>query len=546
MRMRTRLYGFLVIISFCMMPFLAQGQETTALAPAGSALSEVKYEEGKLSMRVNKVPIEYVLHMIAKETKIPIRFYEDPQENVSPVTLDFTDQPLEKALKRLLKDYNHAFIYEKKAKGAQTARIKEIHLFPLSGKRKGLREIVFPPDMEGMASLSIAELIKRLEDPNPFVRQEAALLLFKNGDKSAIEPLKKLIMDKDDNVSEIGLRGYLALSKRFGQDRDDFQLLVDLLKNDAFLKKDMAIQYLPGIAQTGAQKQQAEELLCKIAKEQDPLLYKSALGALGLMAGKHSSGGLVEELFLTAAKSTDQQTRLIGYSGLGKIMDARAVDALMDGLDSKDQDTQSICLSLLTQKDDPEINKGLVDRMASGTVSADLMKAIPNNKLDLLSQAWKSAQAKGNDSVKKDILNSLGGNPEASSFLKEAAKDKSPTIRATALGLLSQTYDPESVDFYLDSIKDPDPEVRKATITNLRNYYDQPGVKRALESSASDPDKRVQTMAKQALSDLEAMEKTDKGSSSKPFERPKETREPVSEHEQIQQEIEKALQNVGQ
>jgi HEAT repeat protein len=355
-----------------------------------------------------------------------------------------------------------------------------------------------------------------------------------------------LILDTEINVSEVALRGYLALSKRFDQDQDNFQLLVGLLKSDKFYKKDMALEFLPGIAKNEAQKQQAEEILCKIVKDQDPLLSRSALGALSLMSdGKHS-GSAMEEVLLAATKSQDPQTRMLAYSGLGKIMDKQAISALMDGIDSEDPQIQNTCFKTLMRSDDAEIKGSLFDRVASGTLSENLLQTIARDDPDFMTQAYNKAQASGNETAKKDIIDSLGGNPKASALLMDATKDRNPSIRGAALKNLGSTYNPDAVDTYVRSIKkDSDPNNRRISILNLRNYYDDPGVIRALEdASTNDRDERTRNLAKQVLDEVRPLLEEEKKHGG--VKRKKSSSSPVSMEEQVMQDLKNELKIPGQ
>lgn len=86
---------------------------------------QVSYQDQLLTLKAQEVDIKTILLRISDETGVFVRF---PKTIEKQVSVELTDTPLAKALKKLLRGLNHAIIYTSFKKN-QGARVAQVHVF---------------------------------------------------------------------------------------------------------------------------------------------------------------------------------------------------------------------------------------------------------------------------------------------------------------------------------------------------------------------------------------------------------------------------------
>ena len=174
-------------------------------AGAGGSPFVVQVEDNLLTLRLKDAPLEKVLTEIAHQAGIQITFYGRMEGALSA---DFSDLPMEKGLRRLIRDFNYVFIY-----GAEKGRrgdpaIKELIIYSKEGKGPHKRiapRVIAPQEQSshGLKQASLEALVKALEDKDPEVREDAVDILAEVKDERAIAHLTKVLLnDKDEDVRE--------------------------------------------------------------------------------------------------------------------------------------------------------------------------------------------------------------------------------------------------------------------------------------------------------------------------------------------------------
>ena len=164
----------------------------------------VRVKDNVLSVKVRDIPLKKVLTEIANQTSIKVTLYVPTEE---PLSVDFSDVPLEKGLKRLTRDYSSVFIYG--SERGEEPEIREVIIYAKTGsspeKRTGPRTMASrkPSKLpsEDFKSSPLESQVKDLRDKDPSVRKKALEALAGSGDDRAIIHLGKvLVKDKNDDV----------------------------------------------------------------------------------------------------------------------------------------------------------------------------------------------------------------------------------------------------------------------------------------------------------------------------------------------------------
>lgn len=156
-----------------------------------------------LTVKVRDISLKKVLKEIANQAWIKIVYYGPAEEML---LADFSDIPLDKGLKRLIRDINYAFIYGPKRKKMVEPEISEIIIYPKTGKSRieGVEPTMIAPKQQaikGLREVFLIYLIKALEDKDPVVREEAVDLLSEFKDERIIKHLTEVLLnDEDEDV----------------------------------------------------------------------------------------------------------------------------------------------------------------------------------------------------------------------------------------------------------------------------------------------------------------------------------------------------------
>jgi hypothetical protein len=216
-----------------------------------------------LTVSVTDVPIKKILEHFVDQTGIEVVLHASGDELVST---NFADLPLEKGLKRLCRNLNHAIIYGPAVSGKKETKIEVIIFFSKGGTRseERVKPRLIEPKMRALDELSedpSDSLIKALEsqdadvredavdrlaelkderisshlsqvllsDESPDVRESAASALGDLGSKEAIDALTAALRDRDADVREttveslaqIGGEEVIPVLKRALEDGDE-------------------------------------------------------------------------------------------------------------------------------------------------------------------------------------------------------------------------------------------------------------------------------------------------------------------------------------
>ncbi len=169
------------------------------------SFSVVKVREGLLTVKVRNIPLKRVLEEIAGQTEIKLVFNGQTEAMISA---DIADIPLEKGLRRLIRDMNYAFIYGPKETKSGRSEIREIIIYTEADGSpfKAIRPppIRPPPAMrppERPEEAPPESLFDALRDGSPEVREEAVHRHSKFGkDKRVVKHLTETLLFYDEKV----------------------------------------------------------------------------------------------------------------------------------------------------------------------------------------------------------------------------------------------------------------------------------------------------------------------------------------------------------
>lgn len=177
-----------------------------------SALADSKDNKGSsffvrvkarlLTVKVRDIPMKRVLMEIANQARIKILFY-GPAEKL--LSADFSDIPLDKGVKRLTGGRNYAFIYGPKRAKTVEPEIREIIIYPKTGRTttKGVGPMTIAPKQsapEEQKEATLVSLLKALGDKDPVVREETVYLLAEFKDERVIKHLTEVLLNDEDEA----------------------------------------------------------------------------------------------------------------------------------------------------------------------------------------------------------------------------------------------------------------------------------------------------------------------------------------------------------
>ena len=167
----------------------------------------IDFVRDRLSVKIDAAPLTTVLKLLAERTGARVTLLGRSDHIVSA---DFTGQPLEEGIKRLLRGRNSALYYGSRAQGGKTVyRLSEICIFPLPDELPGqttifdgsealsllVRPHAVASDGQKEINPEIARLSKRLiQSKDGQARQQAAAELAKISDPNVIGPLSEALM----------------------------------------------------------------------------------------------------------------------------------------------------------------------------------------------------------------------------------------------------------------------------------------------------------------------------------------------------------------
>ena len=249
---------------------------------AGGSAFFVRVKDNLLTVKLKDVPLEKVLTEIVNQTGIQISI-DGPMEEL--VSADFSDLPLDEGLKRLLRDFNHIFIYRGAKARAPEPEIRKVIIYSKRGEisDKRLEPRVIRPEKRPPRKLKQApreSLVRAPEDKNERVEDKTVDLTPELKDeKSIVELTAVLLNDNDEEARDEAAQalGDLRDSRAIGA-------LIQALKDKDAGVRESAVDALGTIG--------GEEVLRPLMdslKDEDEDVREAAAEALKNLTGKDFS-----------------------------------------------------------------------------------------------------------------------------------------------------------------------------------------------------------------------------------------------------------------
>jgi hypothetical protein len=240
----------------------------------------IQVQDGLLTLQVTGVALQEVLEEIVNQSDIEITIHGPLEKDVSE---DFSGLSIEEGLKRLIRGYNHVFIYGR-GTGADS-QIKEVIIYAAEGERLDetttTREVV-PQTEESNheKETSVESLIQALHDQDPAVRGEAITLLADMQEESALAHLVRILLnDRDGEVRQSAAMalGDLADERAIGA-------LIQALRDPDAGVRESAVDALGEIGT-----EEAVTRLRAVLKDEDQNVREAAANALKDLSGEDQS-----------------------------------------------------------------------------------------------------------------------------------------------------------------------------------------------------------------------------------------------------------------
>lgn len=116
---RQRITPVLIAAAFFL--FFSAGAAQAAIKPG------VKVADGNLTLAAKSATVGEILEQIARVAGVDIFIARGFQPTGQRITVEFNDEPLEEALRRILQGYNYAAIYEKEG---NDFRVAALNIYP--------------------------------------------------------------------------------------------------------------------------------------------------------------------------------------------------------------------------------------------------------------------------------------------------------------------------------------------------------------------------------------------------------------------------------
>jgi hypothetical protein len=212
-------YWVYIILFFFIPVFVtgATGADKTVNSP-----SVIQVKGNLLTVKVRDMALEKVLMEIANQ--IPVKF-ELLVSGDEAVIADFSSLPLEKGLKRLLRDYNYTFIYDdsEKSKGRER-EIKKVTILSMAKGSRGrlvepgiisteehfyesLSEDSYNEDLDKLEEIAnevvVDSLREMLQDEDAEIRLMIVEEIATIGGVNAIQALEGALEDEDEDVRKM-------------------------------------------------------------------------------------------------------------------------------------------------------------------------------------------------------------------------------------------------------------------------------------------------------------------------------------------------------
>jgi hypothetical protein len=306
----------------------AKSRPVAKVGHAVETIPVVDFFQGRLSVKIVGAPLATVLKVIAARTGARIILLGGSDQTVGA---DFTNQPLEEGLRRLLRGRNLALFYTANLGARETGYlVSEIKIFPLLDDTS-TQTTIFYHDVrlmprspaktllgEQKVNPEIERLAKQLaEAKDSQTRRKAAAALAKLADPSAIGPLSEaLLTDADASVRATAAE---ALGKTW--DEGAVAPLARMLSDDASSSVREAAARALGVTWSD---DAVSPLIEAMLSDRDALVREQAARGLAQIAGEEA----VEALAQTLSRDPRVFVRDAAAMALGSIGGQDALDAL--------------------------------------------------------------------------------------------------------------------------------------------------------------------------------------------------------------------------
>lgn len=236
--------GFLVLL---IVAFLALSESAGAVVRPGA-----KYEGGNLTMEARNATIGEMLETIARTAGVDVFIAKGLQTKEDRMTLQIAEEPLEEAIKRILRGYNYAAIYEKEGNDFRIAALK---IYP-EGSVSG----AVVPLFTGSRTPIYEEKTRRGETVTVLVSAGGEMItqggLGKRGALGPSQSVPNPLMDPAETLKKPWVALQLQLESEEAAKFSDLLLLQKRIEGaqDPELKKSLALIYADETAKFHAAK----------------------------------------------------------------------------------------------------------------------------------------------------------------------------------------------------------------------------------------------------------------------------------------------------
>jgi hypothetical protein len=249
---------------------------------ANGSVFLVRVKDNLLTVKLKHVLLEKVLTEIANQTGIQISI-DGPMEEL--VSADFSDLPLDKGMKRLLRDVDHIFIYRGAKARAPEPEIRKVIIYSKRGEISDKRSeprVIGPENRppRNLKQTPQESLVRGPESKNEGVQEKTVdFTPALKDEKSIVELTAVLLNDKDEEA-----RGKAAQALGDLRDKRAISALIQALKDKDAGVRESAVDALGTIG--------GEEVirpLMDALKDEDEDVREAAAEALKNLTGKDFS-----------------------------------------------------------------------------------------------------------------------------------------------------------------------------------------------------------------------------------------------------------------
>jgi HEAT repeat protein len=341
-------------------------------------------------------------------------------------------------------------------------------------------------ELRALGASAVPAVLRALENQDPGIRKEAALILSDLKIKEAVKPIGRLLND-----SQYWVARSAAYALRNLADRSAIEPLIgglshaDARVRDAVLDaldELMAKSAIPAVARAMLndydqyvrwhamtvlrELEKGAEIVAITAALKDSSTAVGARRNAATLAGNLRAESVVPLLLAACNDQSDPQTRWLAVEAVGKIGDRRILTGVPAEWRSKPKVIAldpSVIAAVEAKLQDPHPDVKLFAVSALGKIGG------PGNVPALAAAARTSGKTPPSSSLRKNVVRSLGriGGKEASEAVRGFLSDRDLNVRAMAAETLAALKAADSVESLKRLLSDASPAVRAAAIFAL-------------------------------------------------------------------------------